>query len=267
MKNNESKIKMISLILTILVISVFVIKTPWIKIINRDFFPVLNSRDIRIFYYTDIEDLAIAVDRQDSASICKILNRHPELVNETDDVYGTTVLSYAVKKRKYSSMRILMRYGADPSQGYNDPISTSVWGQDDKVLDELLKSPCMQNRGNLLYALRWTIMDTCYSRFYERLANLDIIRYDEEGALLGNAIRYNRYDFAIDLLQRDDCFVNDYEFTTPYTSEKRLLTDYLEDEDPADSLQCQYKHQFISMLEERGLYKKEEKKEVEEKEE
>ncbi len=27
-----------------------------------------------------------------------------------------------------------------------------------------------------------------------------------------------------------------------------------------DSLQCQYKHQFISMLEERGLYKKEEKK-------
>jgi|MGYP000119298120 hypothetical protein len=28
-----------------------------------------------------------------------------------------------------------------------------------------------------------------------------------------------------------------------------------------DSLQCQYKHQFISMLEERGLYKKEEKKE------
>ena len=61
--------------------------------------------------------------------------------------------------------------------------------------------------------------------------------------------------------------MNDYEFTTPYTSEKRLLTDYLEDEDPADSLQCQYKHQFISMLEERGLYKKEEKKEVEEKEE
>lgn len=28
-----------------------------------------------------------------------------------------------------------------------------------------------------------------------------------------------------------------------------------------DSLQCQYKHQFISMLEELGLYKKEEKKE------
>ena len=54
---------------------------------------------------------------------------------------------------------------------------------------------------------------------------------------------------------------NDYEFTTPYTSEKRLLTDYLEDEDPADSLQCQYKYQFISLLEERGLYKKEEKKE------
>ena len=267
MENNESKIKMISLILTILVISVVVIKTPWIKIINRDFFPVLNSRDIRIFYYTDIEDLAIAVDRQDSASICKILNRHPELVNETDDVYGTTVLSYAVKKRKYSSMRILMRYGADPSHGYNNPISTSVWRHEDKVLDELLKSPYLQNRSNLLFTLNQTIIDTCYSRYYECLANLDIIRYDEEGALLGDAIYYNRYDFAIDLLQRDDCFVNDYEFTTPYTSEKRLLTDYLEDEDPADSLQCQYKHQFISMLEERGLYKKEEKKEVEEKEE
>ena len=28
-----------------------------------------------------------------------------------------------------------------------------------------------------------------------------------------------------------------------------------------DSLQCQYKHQFISMSKERGLYKKEEKKE------
>jgi hypothetical protein len=27
-----------------------------------------------------------------------------------------------------------------------------------------------------------------------------------------------------------------------------------------DSLQCQYKHQFISMLEERGLYKKKRKK-------
>ena len=267
MENKESKIKTISLILAILIISVFVIKTPWIKIINSAILPVLNSRDIRIFYYTDIEDLAIAVDRQDSVSICKILNRHPEYLNETDDVYGTTVLSYAVTQKKYRSMRILMKYGADPSQGYNNPISTSVWGQDDKVLDELLKSPCMQNRGNLLYALRWTIMDTCYSRFYERLANLDIIRYDEEGALLGNAIRYNRYDFAIDLLQRDDCFVNDYEFTTPYTSEKRLLTDYLEDEDPADSLQCQYKHQFISMLEERGLYKKGEKKEAEEKEE
>lgn len=27
-----------------------------------------------------------------------------------------------------------------------------------------------------------------------------------------------------------------------------------------DSLQCQHKHQFISMLEERGLYKKKRKK-------
>ncbi len=261
MKNNEPKIKMISLILTILVISVFVIKTPWIKIINRDFFPVLNSRDIRIFYYTDIEDLAIAVDRQDSASICKILNRHPELVNETDDVFGTTVLSYAVTQKKYRSMRILMKYGADPSQGYNDPVFISVMGQEDKVLDELLSVSRMQNSGNLLYTLNKTIRDTCCSRYYERLANLDIIRYDEEGALLGDAIYYNRYDFAIDLLQRGARFVNDYEFTTPYTSEKRLLTDYLEDEDPADSLQCQYKHQFISMLEERGIYKKEEKKE------
>ena len=261
MKNNESKIKMISLILTILVISVFVIKTPWIKIINRDFFPVLNSRDIRIFYYTDIEDLAIAVDRQDSASICKILNRHPELVNETDDVFGTTVLSYAVTQKKYRSMRILMKYGADPSQGYNDPVFISVMGHEDKVLNELLKSPCLQYRGNLLYVLRWTIKDTCYSRYYERLANLDIIRYDEEGALLRYAIRYNRYNFAIDLLQRGARFVNNYEFTTPYTAEKHLLTDYLEDEDPADSLQCQNKHQFISMLEERGIYKKEEKKE------
>ena len=99
MENNESKIKTISLILTILVISVFVIKTPWIKIINRDLFPILKTNDIRIFYYTDIEDLAIAVDRQDSVSICKILNRHPEYLNETDDVYGTTVLSYAVTKK------------------------------------------------------------------------------------------------------------------------------------------------------------------------
>lgn len=261
MENNESKIKMISLILTILVISVFVIKTPWIKIINRDFFPVLNSRDIRIFYYTDIEDLAIAVDRQDSASICKILNRHPELVNETDDVFGTTVLSYAVTQKKYRSMRILMKYDADPSQGYNDPVFISVMRQDDKVLDELLKSPYLQNKSNLLFTLSRIIKYTCYSKYYDRLANLDIIRYDTEGALLGDAIYYNRYDFAIDLLQRGARFVNNYEFTTPYTAEKHLLTDYLEDEDPADSLQCQYKHQFISMLEDRGLYKKEEKKE------
>ena len=266
MENKESKIKTISLILAILIISVFVIKTPWIKIINSAILPVLNSRDIRIFYYTDIEDLAIAVDRQDSASICKILNRHPELVNETDDVYGTTVLSYAVKKRKYSSMRILMRYGADPSQGYNDPVFISVMGQNDKVLDELLKSPYLQNKGNLLFTLSQTIIDTCYSRYYERLIILNIIRYDEEGALLRDAIRYNRYDFAIDLLQRGACFKNDVEFKRTYAS-KHLLTDYLEDEDPADSLQCQYKHQFISMLEERGLYKKEEKKEAEEKEE
>ena len=260
MENNESKIKMISLILTILVISVFVIKTPWIKIINREFFPVLNRRDIRIFYYTDIEDLAIAVDKQDSISICKILEKNPELVNETDDVFGTTVLSYAVTQKKYRSMRILMKYGADPSRGDNDPVFISVMRQNDKVLDELLKSPYLQNKGNLLFTLSQTIIDTCRSRYYERLVNLDIIRYDEDGALLRDAIRYNRYNFAIDLLQRGACFKNDVEFKRTYAS-KHLLTDYLEDEDPADSLQCQYKHQFISMLEERGLYKEEEKKE------
>ena len=159
-----------------------------------------------------------------------------------------------------------MKYGADPSQGYNDPVFISVMGQNDKVLDELLKSPYLQNKGNLLFTLSQTIIDTCYSRYYERLIILNIIRYDEEGALLRDAIRYNRYDFAIDLLQRGACFKNDVEFKRTYAS-KHLLTDYLEDEDPADSLQCQYKHQFISMLEERGLYKKEEKKEAEEKEE
>ncbi|MBP5704490.1 MAG: hypothetical protein J6X12_07310, partial [Paludibacteraceae bacterium] len=224
MENNESKIKTISLILTILVISVFVIKTPWIKIINRDFFPVLNRRDIRIFYYTDIEDLAIAVDRQDSISICKILEKNPELVNEKDDVFGTTVLSYAVTQKKYRSMRILMKYGADPSRGDNDQVFISVMRQNDKVLDELLKSPYLQNKGNLLFTLSQTIIDTCYSRYYERLIILNIIRYDEEGALLGDAIYYNRYDFAIDLLQRGACVKNDVEFKRTYAS-KHFLTD------------------------------------------
>ena len=257
MEINESKIKTISLILTILVISVFVIKTPWIKIINSAIFPILKVKDVRIFYYTDIEDLAIAVDKQDSVSICKILNRHPELVNETEDVFGTTVLSYAVTTQKYRSMRILIKYGADPSEGHNDPVLTSVYRHKDKVLDELLSVPRMQNRGNLLFTLNLTIMDTCYSKYYDRLVNLDLIRYDKKGTLLGDAIKFNRYDLAIDLLQRGARFVNDYEFNTPYTS-KHLLTEYLEDKDPTDSLQCQYKHQFISMLEERGIYKRKE---------
>lgn len=230
---------------------------PWIKIINRDFFPVLNSRDIRIFYYTDIEDLAIAVDRQDSASICKILNRHPELVNKKDDVFGTTVLSYAVTQKKYRSMRVLIKNGADPSEGENNPIFTSVWRHEDKVLDELLCAPRMQKRSNLLPTLIRTIWDTCYSKYYEPIVNLNIIKYDTEGELINTAMREGRYDMAIDLLQRGARFKNDVEFKRTYGS-KRLLTDYLEDEDPADSLQCQYKHQFISMLEERGIYKRKE---------
>ncbi|MBP5703328.1 MAG: ankyrin repeat domain-containing protein [Paludibacteraceae bacterium] len=259
MENNESKIKMISLILTILIISVFVIKTPWIKIINRDFFPVLNSRDIRIFYYTDIEDLAIAVDKQDSVSICKILNIHPEYLNETDDVYGTTVLSYAVEKNKRRSIKILLKYGADPTQNSNiNPIMVSIINNNEKIFFELIRSSNMLHKDNLIYALCRCMKEEKWNKYYEPLVNLDIIRYDEEGALLGYAIKFNRYDFAVDLLRRDALFVNEIEFNDKSYTSKHLLTDYIEDKFPFDTLQYRYKLQFISMLEERGLYKKKE---------
>ena len=251
-------------IIFLLIVCLFVFSFPWVKFINKNFFPLLNPSDIRIFYYTDIEDLAIAVDKQDSVSICKILDRNPKLVNKTDDVYGSTVLSYAVNKSKYKSIRVLIKYGADPTQGYHrlldpdsHPIFISIISNDELSFNELLKSSYMSHKDKLIFSLKWCIGNKIGNKYYEPLINLDIIKYDSNGELVNTAIRKGRYDMAIDLLQRGACFKNDVEFKRTYGS-KRLLTDYLEDEDPIDSLQCQYKHQFISMLEERGLYKKKE---------
>lgn len=94
---------------------VFFVKIPWIKVVNAYLYPILTPSDVRIFYYTDIEDLAKAVDKEDSISICKILDKCPELINKTEDVFGSTVLSYAVDKDKYTSIPILIKYGADPT--------------------------------------------------------------------------------------------------------------------------------------------------------
>lgn len=245
---------------------VFFFKIPWIKVVNSYLYPILTPSDVKIFYYTDIEDLAIAVDKEDSISICKILDKSPELINETEDVFGSTVLSYAVEKDKYISIPILIKYGADPTCCTDGllytytPIRYSIKKNNDIIFNELLKSSYMVYKENLVDALNYCILDEKRSKYYFQMVNLDIIKYDTDGELINTAIREGRYDMAIDLLQRGACFKNDVEFKRTYGS-KRLLTDYLEDKDPTDSLQCQYKHQFISMLEERGLYKKEEKKE------
>lgn len=81
--------------------------------------------DIRIYKNTPAWNLALAVKRQDTGSIQRIVEKEPHLLNYQDPQYGATLLLWAVGTERYRSAETLLKCGADPNIPTNDK---TTWG-------------------------------------------------------------------------------------------------------------------------------------------
>lgn len=73
----------------------------------------LYGDDIRLF--KKINNLIVAVDKEDFIEITRIIRKKPDLLNYKEPVYGQTVLHWAVKNNKPISVKCLLVLGADPN--------------------------------------------------------------------------------------------------------------------------------------------------------
>ena len=87
----------------------------------------------------------------------------------------------------------------------------------------------------------------------------NIHKLDTTGYLLFRAVKYGHYGCAIRLLEAESLYDDSIEFKGDYSRNlPKTLTEYLQNESHLSEEEQLYKLQFISMLEERGLYKKKE---------
>lgn len=80
---------------------------------------------VQIYKNTPAWELALAVKKQNTKKIEKILKSQPELLNYQDPKYGVTLLLWAVGTEKYKSVETLLKCGADSEIASNDK---TTWG-------------------------------------------------------------------------------------------------------------------------------------------
>ena len=79
-----------------------------------------SDRDYKIVHLNIYKDtpawkLALAVKKQDTRKIEKLIKADPDLINYQDPKYGATLLLWAVGTERYSSAKTLLKCGADPN--------------------------------------------------------------------------------------------------------------------------------------------------------
>lgn len=74
----------------------------------------IRIRDFKIWEETPVQDLALAVNKQDVKKIEKLAEEQPELIDYQESRYGATLLFWAVGMEKYEAAKTLLECGADP---------------------------------------------------------------------------------------------------------------------------------------------------------
>lgn len=82
---------------------------------------VQENRNVGFFQKTKAYNLAKAVEREDLEEIEKLLSKNPELLNVTNPISGSNVLSLSLIIENYSSFKKLLELGANPN--FINPIS------------------------------------------------------------------------------------------------------------------------------------------------
>lgn len=74
-----------------------------------------ETRNVTFFKNTVAYDLAKAVDKEDLDEIEKLLDENPKLLDITNDVSGSNVLSLALTLEKFKSFKKLLDLGSNPN--------------------------------------------------------------------------------------------------------------------------------------------------------
>jgi hypothetical protein len=91
----------------------------------------LTGRDVRLFKDTPAWDVALAIRDNDTAEVRKLLEGKPKsLVDYRENYFGQSLLHWAVYRDNYSSAKILVESGADPSLKANDSTSAIIHAAD-----------------------------------------------------------------------------------------------------------------------------------------
>jgi len=70
----------------------------------------------RLFKNTPVWELAQSVAKSDTISIEGFLKSQKQFVDYTDPIFGQTLLMDAVYNRNYTSVKTLLKFGADPNK-------------------------------------------------------------------------------------------------------------------------------------------------------
>lgn len=75
----------------------------------------IRITDSRMYRDTPAYDLALAVFRENTGKIKKIVKENPELINIQDPHFGAPLIYFAVQNERYESLKTLLELGADPN--------------------------------------------------------------------------------------------------------------------------------------------------------
>lgn len=231
------------------------------KVKEMGLLPFIEMTDPIVFSGTKAERLAYAVDDEDTATISEIVRHEFDVLEVMDNYFQNTVFVQATMNDKYSSVCKLIELGADPSflgNGRYSPLWIAI-NDNNKIYCELffLKAK-MEYKDGMSDAFPNAIeMENMLAVNY--FCERNIHKLDTTGYLLFRAVKYGHYGCAIRLLEAESLYDDSIEFKGDYSrNSPKTLTEYLQEDTFSNNDKQLKKHQFISMLEERGLYKKKE---------
>lgn len=232
------------------------------KVKEMGLLPFIEMTDPIVFSGTKAERLAYAVDDEDTATISEIVRHEFDVLEVMDNYFQNTVFAQATLNEKYLSVCKLIELGADPSFKGENGIYSPLWialNENKKVYCNLfLTKANMKNEDEMFDSFSQAIMrDNMLA--IDFLCERNIHKLDTTGYLLYRAVIFGHYEGAIKLLEAESLYDDSIEYKGDYSrTPPKTLTEYLQNESHLSEEEQLYKLQFISMLEERGLYKKNE---------
>ena len=231
------------------------------KVTDMGFLPLIKMTYPIVFSGTKADRLAYAIDAEDTATISKIVRKEKDVLEVLDNYFQNTVFVQATMNDKYSSVCKLIELGADPSflgNGRYSPLWIAINDNNKKYCKLFFLKAKMEYKDGMLDAFPDAIaMENMLAVNY--FCERNIHKLDTTGYLLFRAVKYGHYGCAIRLLEAESLYDDSIEYKGDYSrNPPKTLTEYLQEDTFSNNDKQLKKHQFISMLEERGLYKKKE---------